>query len=175
MNAIHKKTSDWTGQKGRIDGQKCMQFMYEYPNRHKEQHYYICGPGDFIASVEAFLLSQSIDKKSIHREFFTTGPKADTNVGAVAGTVTVYLAGETINVEVQKSKTILEALVALKKEPPYSCTSGACSTCMAKVLSGDVVMDSCYALDDDEISAGYILTCQAHPASDNVSITYDIN
>lgn len=70
-------------------------------------------------------------------------------------------------------KTILQALHE-KYDPPYSCTSGACSTCMAKVLSGTVKMDACYALDDDEVAQGYILSCQAHPTSADVKISYDV-
>ncbi|MBK8347634.1 MAG: 2Fe-2S iron-sulfur cluster binding domain-containing protein [Saprospiraceae bacterium] len=69
---------------------------------------------------------------------------------------------------------MLDILVKEKKDPPYSCTSGACSTCMAKVTEGEVTMDSCYALDDDEIAAGYILTCQSHPITQRVVLTYDM-
>ena len=62
----------------------------------------------------------------------------------------------------------------MKIEPPYSCTSGSCSTCMAKVKSGTVKMDACYALDDDEVEDGFILTCQAHLTSPEVEINFDI-
>jgi ring-1,2-phenylacetyl-CoA epoxidase subunit PaaE len=44
---------------------------------------------------------------------------------------------------------------------------------MAKVVSGSVSMDACYALDDDEVAAGYILTCQAHPTSEGVEIIFE--
>jgi ring-1,2-phenylacetyl-CoA epoxidase subunit PaaE len=170
-----RKTSDWKGATGRIDHAKCADFIYEYAGRHAERHYYICGPGDFIQSAETYLLSQSIDKKSIHKEFFGTGTPAETHSGAVEGSVNVTLRGESISIQVPKGKTILEALVALKKDPPYSCTSGACSTCIAKVTEGEVVMDTCYALDEDEVEAGYILTCQAHPKTAQVTLTYDID
>ena len=65
-------------------------------------------------------------------------------------------------------------MLDIKKEPPYSCTSGSCSTCMAVVKKGTVKMDACYALDDDEVEEGYILTCQAHPTSPDVEITFDL-
>jgi ring-1,2-phenylacetyl-CoA epoxidase subunit PaaE len=175
LGLLGSKKSDWKGDKGRIDGAKCMQFMYDNPGRHDDRHYYICGPGDFINTVEAYLSTQDIDKKKIHKEYFSTTEEVSLNTMSIGSGVMVRLKGEDIVVEVPKDKTILEALVNLKKDPPYSCTSGACSTCIAKVISGTVVMDSCYALDDDEVAAGYILTCQAHPSSNGVSITYDLD
>jgi ring-1,2-phenylacetyl-CoA epoxidase subunit PaaE len=86
----------------------------------------------------------------------------------------VHLKGERIELPVPDGATILDVLVKAKFEPPYSCTAGACSTCMAKVINGKVKMDACYALDDDEVKAGYILTCQAHPDSNVVELTYDM-
>ena len=72
------------------------------------------------------------------------------------------------------SKSILDEIIDLGKEPPYSCTSGACSTCMAKTVSGEVEMEACYALDDDEVTEGYILTCQSKPITDEVEIDFNV-
>jgi ring-1,2-phenylacetyl-CoA epoxidase subunit PaaE len=59
-------------------------------------------------------------------------------------------------------------------DPPFSCMSGACSTCMAKVISGSVKMERCLALDKSEVENGFILTCSSIPTSDEVEITYDV-
>ena len=56
---------------------------------------------------------------------------------------------------------------------PYSCQGGVCRTCRAKVTEGEVEMDENYALTDEEVEQGYVLTCQSHPISDKVHIDFD--
>ena len=86
---------------------------------------------------------------------------------------TVTLNGETFEVEVPSDKTVLEAVLDAGKDAPYSCTSGACSTCAGKVTEGEVAMDVCFALDDDEIKDGFVLTCQSRPKTDKITIVFE--
>ncbi|MEL6356443.1 MAG: 2Fe-2S iron-sulfur cluster-binding protein, partial [Bacteroidota bacterium] len=65
-------------------------------------------------------------------------------------------------------------LLEAKANPPYSCLAGACSTCAAKVIKGGVKMEVCYALDDDEVADGMILTCQSHPTTEEVIVDYNL-
>ncbi|MBK8624400.1 MAG: 2Fe-2S iron-sulfur cluster binding domain-containing protein [Saprospiraceae bacterium] len=170
-----KKITDWQGFKGRIDPAICAEFFSINEPKHTERQYYICGPGDFIEKLDSYLQSRHIEKKYIHKEYFTSGStEKPSDSGVSKGLVNITLKGETFDIVVPKGKTILDVLVEAKKDPPYSCTSGACSTCLAKVTEGEVKMDSCYALEEDEVAAGYILTCQSHPITEKVVLTFDM-
>ena len=130
-------------------------------------------------AVKASILAREIPAKQIHTEHFVNanhipGDIADGGSAANGRRVVAHLKGERIELSVPEGATILDVLVKAKYDPPYSCTAGACSTCMAKLLNGKVRMDACYALDDDEVKGGYILTCQSHLETDVVEITYDM-
>ncbi len=170
----------WTGETGRIDPARVRQFIKEdFPPRHKESACYICGPGNFIQTVETALIDNGMDKSIIHHEYFTN-PDQEAPATAPAGEkvdgakVKVTLDKQQFEVTVPAGKSILDVLLEQGIDAPYSCTSGACATCMAKVTKGAVSMDTCFALDDSEVEKGYVLTCQAHPTTSEVELTFDI-
>ena len=72
-----------------------------------------------------------------------------------------------------KGSSILDAVESEGLDAPYSCRGGVCSSCKAKVLEGSASMDLNYSLTDEEVKEGYILTCQAHPSSETLKISYD--
>ena len=172
---LSKGTVLWQGKTGRISSQAVKEFIADHPAGTKLTEYFICGPGAMITTAEVALKELGIDKHHIHTERFTSDIDEKDKVKGKAGAkIIVHLSGSTIEAEVPPGKTILDVLLDLRYDPPYSCHSGACSTCMAKVIRGSVKMDACYALDDDEVAEGFILTCQSHPTSDEVELTYDV-
>jgi ring-1,2-phenylacetyl-CoA epoxidase subunit PaaE len=169
----------WEGKVGRIDAAATKKFLEEQPKRTSEAAYFICGPTEMMQTIEKTLQEEGIDKKSIHLEYFTPASdngktETSTTTDATAAKVQVMLDGQEIDIEVPAGKSILDILIAQKYDPPYSCTSGSCSSCIAKVTKGKVEMEVCLALDDDEIEEGFILTCQAKPTTEEVHITFDV-
>jgi ring-1,2-phenylacetyl-CoA epoxidase subunit PaaE len=127
-----------------------------------------------IQLTQSILEQKGINKKQIHKEYFSTAASTSNNVSSGISKIKIHLNGEVIEYTSDGKKPILDELIGMKKNPPYSCTSGACSSCMAKVISGKVEMEVCYALDDADLDKGLILTCQAKSITPELEITYEV-
>ena len=151
-------------------------------------HAFICGPFQMNDEAQAALLAAGVPGERIHIERFGIAqPAAGADggkVGAVvhearpgdAQTARVVIVRDGITREISFGKgqpSILDAASAAGLEVPYSCTSGVCGTCRAKLLEGNVRMDRNFALDAAEVAAGFVLTCQAHPLTERVALSFD--
>lgn len=130
--------------------------------------WFLCGPQELVNE-----LSSSLSGTVLTEVFHTEPLHADVGID-LESRVTVALDGVESTFPLRSTAdTILDAALQQGLEPPYSCAGGACGTCRAKVLLGRAVMDQNQVLDDDEVATGYILTCQAHPVSEELRIDYD--
>ena len=169
--------------KGHIDEAKCISFSQKFFNVNEIHEYFICGPEAMINCVSESLVKLGADKAHVHYELFTspsqkiahkTKVSADKKSDELASQVTVILDGEETHIEIPSSgKNVLDAALDAGADVPYACKGAVCCTCRAKVLEGSVEMDMNYALEDDEVEEGFVLTCQTHPTSEKVVISYD--
>ncbi len=109
------------------------------------------------------------EKSQFERDIYVENMESSENHKQVR----IKLYGEEHQVQVEPDESILQAAFRAGLEPPFSCQVGVCGSCMAKLRSGEVVMDERDALTDAEIDEGFILTCQAHPITDDCFVDYD--
>jgi ring-1,2-phenylacetyl-CoA epoxidase subunit PaaE len=168
---------------GRINAQKCKELekLIDFKNMDE---IFLCGPEEMIFSVRDWLFLQGIDHRKIHFELFTVpGQKSEVRSQksedvldpGPKSKVSIKLDGIMFDFELSKSgESILDGALHQGAELPYACKGGVCSTCRAKLLSGEVTMDTNYALEPDELAKGFILTCQSHPVTDSVVVDFDV-
>ena len=132
--------------------------------------------------VRDTLLAEGVGRAHVHMELFHVegeAPRETVAAGVAArdqgtSSVTVVLDGRSSTFDVRRGgQRILDAALAVRPDAPYACKGGVCGTCRAKLLDGEVTMDRNYALEQDEIDAGFVLACQSQPVSDTVSLDFD--
>ena len=158
--------------KGRVDAEAIAAAITETPPEAQEVQYWICGPGSMNADVKAALMGLDVPADRIHMESFGSGEVAADGVEGIAATAQVTLDGATHNVPVAAGQTLLEALRAVGISPPFSCQSGVCGACRAKLGTGEVHMRARMALEDADIAAGQVLTCQSVARSDRLTLSF---
>lgn len=168
---------------GRIDAEKMQGLFAHWLDASAIDTAFICGPEPMMLAIAQSLRDHGLRDDQIRFELFASGQPGRARARAVsklavvpgAGTqATVTLDGATRSFEMpRQGQSILDAAIAAQMDAPYSCKAGVCSTCRCKVLEGEVEMAVNHALEDYEVRAGYVLSCQAMPVSDRVVVTYD--
>ncbi len=150
---------------------------------------YLCGPTPFMDLVESTLLAAGVDPARLHLERFATptpdGPdepdgdgEADVadepaaNDADEATSITIEIDGRSGTTTHRDGTTVLQTARQLGLDPPFSCESGSCATCMARLVEGTVSMHVNDALTDAEVDEGWVLTCQSVPTSTTVHVVY---
>ncbi len=166
---------------GRLDREKVLVLMKHVVPAGQVDHVFICGPVGMSDEVEATLLEIGIPPGALHVERFVSGfkgaprarPVVITGPAATSRVASLVVDGKHTDVMVAEGEFVLDAALRAGLDLPYACKGGMCSTCRAKLIDGTAVMDVNFSLEPWETEAGFVLTCQARPTSDRVTIDYD--
>jgi len=135
--------------------------------------YYACGPTELVKNLREILLLRGIDKDRIFTELFEASP-AEIDYSTLQGNVaiTLELNGQTHSFESARNQTLLSSALLRGYDAPYSCLNGVCSSCIGRVEEGEAKMAKNETLSEEEISQGYILTCQAYAMTDTIKVRF---
>ncbi|GIV26278.1 MAG: phenylacetic acid degradation NADH oxidoreductase PaaE [Bacteroidia bacterium] len=163
-------------QSGLLNEDKIHILLKKYEGLNADEHF-ICGPTPMMQLIENTLKKLNVPDEKIHIEYFTA-VESDNNTNVfgegIESEVTVILYGIETTFKLNSNGiNILDAAIQNGVDAPFSCKGGVCSTCRAKIIEGKARMTVNYALTEQEVADGYILTCQAHPESERLIIDYD--
>ncbi len=172
---------------GRIDNKKGAALQkHKLIDISKVDDAFICGPEAMMSEVSRGFRASGLDDAHIHYELFASSAEDSEAVLQKAqqrkeaygeektSKVTVIADGRSLDFNLATvGENILDAGISNGMELPYSCKAGVCSTCKCKLVKGEVDMDLKHGLEPREIENGYILSCQAHPISDEVVVDFD--
>jgi ring-1,2-phenylacetyl-CoA epoxidase subunit PaaE len=172
---------------GLLDRAKLAEFLDRLIAVERIAHAFVCGPFMMNDEAEAALLAAGLPAARIHIERF--GVPVPAGSGLVEGVVppqtvepgdaaqcrlTVIRDGVTHEIEYrERDGNLLDAAAAAGVDVPYSCKSGVCGTCRAHLSHGEVRMARNFALEPSDLEAGFVLTCQSHPLTPEVTVSFD--
>jgi ferredoxin-NADP reductase len=157
--------------RGFIDAEEVTAFLGEA----RDAHFYICGPGPFMDTVETTLRDLGVDSGRVHIERFTPADPAGAESSAPPDEIeiTATLGTKSVTVAHREGLTVLQSVRGAGLRAPSSCEQGNCATCMARLVEGEVEMRVNDVLTPDEVDEGWILTCQAVPQTPRVAVVYE--
>lgn len=181
LQLIHVLSREDTGLEltsGRIDADRLRALFSTLVQPDLVDRWFLCGPYDMVMTARRELAASGVDDHRIADELFFAGPLVTGEPPPAAdepGIVefTFRLEGRTTTTRMRPESSVLDAALSVRAELPFSCKGGMCATCKARVVEGAVEMDKNYALVDEDLDAGYVLTCQSHPLTETLVVDFD--
>ena len=186
MNILSRERQDIDILNGRINNKKGAELIQHLLDLRSIDEFFLCGPEAMISEVSRGLRAEGIDESKIHYELFAASAEAAAarvakhheralKMAGMVAQVSVTADGRQTRFELTADgQNILDGALDNGVDLPFACKGGVCATCKAKLLEGQVDMDINHALEADELAAGYILTCQAHPITGRVVVDFDL-
>lgn len=170
---------------GRLDAAKLEALLGTAIHTDDVDEWFLCGPFELVQLCRDVLAARGVPKAQVRFELFTTG-RPDRPEGQAGRPVLVDESEETYKITftldglkadilspTHARESILNAALRVRPDVPFACAGGVCGTCRAKLVSGTVDMEENYALEPEEVDAGYVLTCQSRPTTPEVTVDYD--
>ncbi|OZM70968.1 phenylacetic acid degradation protein [Amycolatopsis antarctica] len=165
---------------GRLDRDKLEALRRLLPEAERVDHWWLCGPFGMVTDAQDVLRGWGVAEKRVHQELFYVDDvppepvrHVDPGVEGPSSALTVVLDGRSTSVEIGYDTTVLDGAQKVRPDLPFACKGGVCGTCRAKVVTGKADLRRNFALEQSELDAGFVLTCQSFPASDELTVDYD--
>jgi ring-1,2-phenylacetyl-CoA epoxidase subunit PaaE len=169
---------------GRLDAGRLRRLLSSVVPVADVDHAWLCGPLPLVTGAREVLDELGVPRSRVHVELFyvdeppppvlRAGPGVTgAGQGSESSDVTIVLDGRSSTSRMPRAAAILDSAQATRADLPFACKGGVCGTCRARVTSGEVTMTRNYALSEDEVTDGFVLTCQARPVSGAVTVDFD--
>jgi ring-1,2-phenylacetyl-CoA epoxidase subunit PaaE len=164
---------------GRLDAERTRAILRALVPVDAVDGFWLCGPFEMVSALRETLTDLGVPPDKVHAELFyvdTPPPPVRHEEAAYDGpacSVTVVLDGRSTTLTLPRDRTVLDSAQETRADLPFACKGGVCGTCRARVVAGEVDMQRNYALEPAEVEAGFVLTCQSYPVSDELVVDYD--
>lgn len=167
---------------GRIDKDKCQAWIKaKLIEPELISKVFLCGPFEMIMGLKDCLPEFGIEKNKIKFELFFNPDTDSEKENIVEKTnpeetyiIKVTLDGKTTEIKTNSAASILDIAAEHGLDTPYSCKGGVCATCKAQITEGEIEMKINYALEEDEVENGFVLTCQSFCKTKDVCVNFDV-
>ena len=180
VHVLSREPRDTEITSGRLDGGRLRALVGGLVDAEHVDHWWLCGPHGMVTEAREVLAELGVPRERVHQELFYVDDVPPAPVrgdeGVVDGpssSVTVVLDGRSTALALPRDRPVLDSAQQVRSDLPFACKGGVCGTCRARVTSGQVRMRRNYALEPEEVDAGYVLTCQALPVSEAVTVDFD--
>ncbi|WP_372671948.1 1,2-phenylacetyl-CoA epoxidase subunit PaaE [Amycolatopsis kentuckyensis] len=164
---------------GRLDVPKLRSLFSSLVPVSTVDHWWLCGPFEMVSGAQELLTSLEVPRARIHQELFyvDTPPEPvahlDPAVAGESSEVRVVLDGRSSTMTLPRSSSVLDGAQKFRPDLPFACKGGVCGTCRARVTEGKVDLRRNFALEESEVAAGFVLTCQSYPVSEEITVDFD--
>ncbi|MDI3406742.1 1,2-phenylacetyl-CoA epoxidase subunit PaaE [Streptomyces cavernicola] len=165
---------------GRLDADRLAALIGSLIDVDDADHWWLCGPHGMVRDAQTVLDSLGVPEDRVHQELFFADDEpvrevqhAETPAEGPVSEVTISLDGRTTTTPLPRDRSILEGAQQARPDVPFACKGGVCGTCRALVCDGEAEMRRNFALEQSEVDAGYVLTCQTFAVSDSLTVDFD--